>query len=508
MTPRALLLTPLLLGSSVFSTAVPTVTPARAELRGLWVDAFGPGFKNPQQVTKLVADAQKLRVNALFVQIGRRFDCYCNRSSLPRAEDPELAPNFDPLADLLEKAHKAGIQVHAWIITTAMWNLTTPPRDPRHAFNLHGPGAKGANNWIDLKFDGSSKGGSDWYADPGNPAAAEYITSMYTSIVKNYAVDGIQFDRVRYPDYNVIGQASWGYNPAALERFRQETGFKGTPGIGEASWLEWRRTQVTNLVRRTALEVKTIRPEVWVSAATITYLEGPADLDAWKRSRTYMEVLQDWVSWMNEGYLDLNVMMNYKNDALPEQAAWFDGWNAFGALTRGSGFVAAGTALYINSLTSSRGQIERARAAELDGWVGYSYRIPDLEVKAGKRKLDSGLLELTNTLTAPGAPFEKPSSWGKPDVSALHALMGRVSGKGPLGGQKVEVYSEGSRVNCTLTDVNGYFGFFALPTGPLELRVQGGTPLKVTAKFGQVNRMPTLVLPDTPLNSSESSCEP
>ncbi len=510
MTPRALLT--LLLTSSALASAAPDPTPARAELRGLWVDAFGPGFKTPQQVTQLVSDAQKMHLNALFVQIGRRFDCYCNRSSLPRAEDPDLAPNFDPLADLLEKAHKSGIQVHAWIITTAMWNQGTAPKNPKHAFNLHGPNARGPNNWVDLKFDGSSKGGADWYADPGNPAAAAYITSMYTSIVKNYAVDGIQFDRVRYPDYNEIGKASWGYNPAALERFRQETGFKGTPGIGEASWLEWRRQQVTNLVRRTALEVKAIRPDLWVSAATITYLEGPADFAEWQRSRTYNEVLQDWATWTMEGYLDLNVMMNYKNDAIPEQAAWFDGWNNFGALMRGNGFVASGTAIYLNTLEATRQQLERARAAELDGWVGYSYRIPDAEVKAGKKKMNQGLLELTATLTSPGAPFEQPSSWGKPEVSALSALAGRVTGKPLLGGHKVEVYSQGSSVGCVQTDGNGYYGFFQLPMGPLELRVEGAAPLEVTVKSGRVNIVPGMVLTDSPTlntnatDSSEDDC--
>jgi hypothetical protein len=92
------------------------VTPVN-QLRALWVDAFGPGFKTPKEVDKLIADARALRLNALFVQVGRRMDCYCNLASVPRTADPKVTPGFDPLEDVIEKAHKFGIQVHAWMIT-------------------------------------------------------------------------------------------------------------------------------------------------------------------------------------------------------------------------------------------------------------------------------------------------------------------------------------------------------------------------------------------------------
>ncbi|TAF98397.1 MAG: hypothetical protein EAZ45_20470, partial [Oscillatoriales cyanobacterium] len=36
---------------------MPPLTPT-SEFRAFWVDAFNPGFKTPQEVTKLIADAQ------------------------------------------------------------------------------------------------------------------------------------------------------------------------------------------------------------------------------------------------------------------------------------------------------------------------------------------------------------------------------------------------------------------------------------------------------------------
>ena len=116
------------------------------QLRGLWVDAFGPGFKSQLEVDTLVAYAKSLRLNALFVQVGRRMDCYCNKASVPRSADPKLQPGFDPLEYVIAKAHAQGIQVHAWIITTAALNTTEPAISADHVFNTHG--LTSSDSWL------------------------------------------------------------------------------------------------------------------------------------------------------------------------------------------------------------------------------------------------------------------------------------------------------------------------------------------------------------------------
>ena len=108
----ALLLAPVLLAGCA-GTGDPAPTAPRGELRGLWVDAFGPGLKTPAEIDTLIRDARAMNVNVLFAQIGRRGDCYCNRAATPRTDDPAVPPGFDPLDDLLLKAHAHGIQVHA-----------------------------------------------------------------------------------------------------------------------------------------------------------------------------------------------------------------------------------------------------------------------------------------------------------------------------------------------------------------------------------------------------------
>src|SRR6266581_8891495 len=121
------------------TTAVPN-----GQLRAYWVDAFGDGLFTPAQIDDVVAATKAARLNAIVAQVVRRGDCFCNRALAPRTDQAGVDPApFDPLQTLIDKAHASGIQVHAWVIATAIWRGSTPPPQPTHPFNLHGTSATG-----------------------------------------------------------------------------------------------------------------------------------------------------------------------------------------------------------------------------------------------------------------------------------------------------------------------------------------------------------------------------
>ncbi len=447
---------------------IPVPDPAQAELgavRGLWVDAFGPGLKTPAQVAQMVKDARALGVNTLFVQTIRRADCLCSRSSVPRASDRDLTPSFDPLAEVLRLAHAQGIRVFAWVSVTGAGNAAAPNTSPQHILKAHGPAA-GLQSWVNRRPDGSYLEGSDIWLDAGIPQAADFMIQSILSIVKNYDVDGIQLDRIRYPD-----GGAWGYSPQALARYRAETGSKGTPIPSDPTWTNWKREQITALVRRVVLETRRLKPQVWTSAATITYGAPPTDLSGFQKSRTYSDVLQNWPAWTEEGLIDLNVLMNYKQDLVPNHIAWFDDWNKFALSVRGKAEVAAGTALYLNSPDISRRQMQRALSAGL-GWVGYAYRTPGVDVYKNGQSQPQGFAVLRKTLTERGGPLTS-TLW---DIAppTRYALLGRITGSAQPGGRPVEARSSnGTLLARTVTDGSGYYGFTDLPLGTLEVRVAG-----------------------------------
>ena len=480
---------------------LPQVTPVN-QLRALWVDAFGPGFKTPREVDKLIADARALHLNALFVQVGRRMDCYCNKASVPRSADPKLMPGFDPLEDIIQKAHKVGIQVHAWMITTAAFNSTEPALAVNHVMNLHGLKTTGRDFWLTTRANGNAAAGKDYVLDVGHPDVADYIVNMYSSVVENYDVDGIMFDRVRYPDNGVPPyEPIWGYNPTALEAFKSFSGRTDTPKSTDADWSQWRRDQITNLVKRVYLSVKAIRPSLWVSAATITYKEAPTSLEDFSKTRTYSEVLQDWATWMQTGILDLNIPMNYKREAVKGQSAWFDGWNRFAVQTKGFGSVAVGTGIFINSLEESLNQLKRAFGVPgVLGWVGYSYRTPDQATFDGRKNGAKAFEELTAKLTSKSAAFASNSAWGTAPLENLAGLIGRVTKNGlGVANQTVVLEDANGKQTQVITDSGGYYGLpnisnLGLEVGVIKLQTNGiEDQLEISAQ--KISVAPDLVLP-------------
>ena len=410
----------LFLLATLLQPGVPQARGAQSELRAFWVDAFGEGIFNETEITKLVAATKAANLNALVVQVGRRGDCFCNRASMPRTQAGISPRPYDPLDSLITKAHAAGIQVHAWIITTAIWNSLTPPLDPNHVFNLHGPTKTGADDWIMRRYDGANRAGADYLLDPGHPDAAEYMVRMYTSVAANYDIDGLNFDRVRYPDQNLTtsfpGVSQWGYNPVAVARFQQLTGRVDVPTPDDAQRMQWRRDQITGVVRKVYAEAYAIKPHLAISADTITYGYGPVSVPGgWEGTRTYREVLQDWRGWMEEGILDINIPMNYKREHLTvepnNQRRMYEEWNEFARDHQYAREVAIGAAIYLNFVQSSVTQVRKALTPNANGnaaigWVGYSYRSPDCLSVAPfcgtpSRTTDESRAELTRALTQP-----------------------------------------------------------------------------------------------------------
>ena len=165
---------------------IPTSASAQqAQFRAFWVDAFHGGIKTRTEVDALVARARSANINALVVQVRRRGDAYFLTSVDPFTEDPQVEAGFDPLQYLIDRAHAVGIQVHAWIIANAVWGPSVSPNPPSsqtHVFNLHGPSSPENENWLTRSRSGADRFG-DYWVDPGNPAAAEYLVPVsYTHL--------------------------------------------------------------------------------------------------------------------------------------------------------------------------------------------------------------------------------------------------------------------------------------------------------------------------------------
>lgn len=487
-------------GIALMSVLMLAVHPASAaessqekEFRAFWVDAFHDGIKTPEQVDKLVADARKANVNALIVQVRRRGDAYFNRALEPRTEDPALQPGFDALQYLIDKAHGGSprIEVHAWLATLPIWNSATPPKSPDHVFNQHGPSAEGRDYWLMTRVDGAERSGSDYVLDPGHPDAVEYTVEQYLNVVREYDVDGIHLDLVRY-----MG-ADWGYNPTSLERYRAETGAVGTPDPQDERWKQWRREQVTNLMRQVYLRSIAIRPDIKVSAAVIAWGKGPASEEEYRQSAPMQQVMQDWNGWLSEGIIDMAIPMNYDREHEPDQKLWFDQWITWEKDHQYGRHIVIGPAAYLNSISGTLDQIRRALAPSPSGNRAagvslYSY------AETNKDGISNDVFYAA--LSGP-SPYGEPVFPGRAEVPDMPwktdpkkgFLMGRVKdARGPADGVKVKIRGPKGIVREARTDGNGFFGFTDLSPGSyviqVDKRVAAAKVTKVKAgKVAEVN---------------------
>jgi len=223
-----------------------------------------------------------------------------------------LSPSdFNALQACINSAHdttggKSRVDVFAWFTTFLTSSGTV--------YSAHNNSSDPDNYWMTLNNSGVDHVSSDDYAfDPGHPRAEDYLTNVALDQAFNYDVDGIHFDYIRFLTN------TWGYNPTSISRFNARYGRVGQPDYTDSTFQQWRRDQVTALVRRVYAKAIYAKPSLKVTAATVTWTPSPvaSTRAAFQNTRPYYEVFQDWDSWMQEGILDEVFPMDYYDQAVP-----------------------------------------------------------------------------------------------------------------------------------------------------------------------------------------------
>lgn len=454
----------------------------KKEYRAFWVDMFHDGAKTPAQVDQLIKDAQTSNINTIFLQVRRRGDAFYSNSLEPKTEDPYLQSGYDPLVDLIQKAHAANprIQVHAWFAMMPIWNKTTPPKDPNHIFNAHGMTQPSENNWLSKTYTGSYQSGADYVIDPGHPAAVDYTRDVIMHVVRNYDVDGVQMDLVRY-----MGE-EWGYNDVSVQRYNQAYGKTGSPQPSDPDWKQWRRDQVSNMVRKIYTSVQSVKPFVTVSAATIAWGDGPKTIDDWNNSSTMNSALQDWRSWLEEGTIDLAVPMNYFREYDASQKIYYENWLEWQRNNQGSRMTLSGVGGYLNSIQDSISQVKKAQSLssvgkELGGVGLYSYAVTNKDSVP-----NSEFYQALSTASAYSQEPVFPTKVSVPDLPwKTSPTKGHLSGiTNDLDHQLVQI--TGPEVRQTYTDGSGDFQVIDLVPGSYVVDINNKS-YNVTVEAGKVS---------------------
>ena len=191
------------------------------------------------------------------------------------------SPGYDPLAFCIEECHKRGMELHAWVVCIP---IGTKERQKGY----------GSSSLVKKhpELVKTAKGG-EMFMIPGKPETADYIANICKEIVENYDVDGISLDYIRYPE------STFNYSDDELY-----------PRASSMSKAEWRRENITRIVRRVHDVVKPIKPWVKLSSSPIGKYADTRRYSAggWN---CYNAVWQDPKLWLRENYQDMLFPMMY-----------------------------------------------------------------------------------------------------------------------------------------------------------------------------------------------------
>jgi uncharacterized lipoprotein YddW (UPF0748 family) len=449
------------------------------EVRGLWVDAFHPGFKSSDEVKQLLQDARAARFNTIFVEVRKRGDAYYQSRFEPQAGD--FPVGFDPLAEIISQAHSGmpRLEVHAWMTIYPVWNSAkNKPTQANHPFLKH-------PEWLTRNRDGIEIIEGACQFDPGHPGVQQHLFNVAMDLVTRYDIDGLHLDHIRYPGND------WGYNPLAVKRFNLQYGRSGLPATNDLQWLQFRRNQVTALVRKTYLSSMAIKPKLKLSAATFTGLPSIGNIDEWPQSRAYASVLQDWLEWMQEGILDLNIPMSY----FRQQTNGNDmaRWQNFIVDHRYGHQAVIGLGYYLNSTSNNLVQLQGVHSTDAlgnrpDGFGCYSYAAMCANdgFKVFPAAINQSASEETNevplfepALTIPTMPWKET-----PQNGHLKGFV--VDGSSKSGLDHAAVVLTGPVNKMLESDGTGFFGAANLPPGEYRVevtswhRIQNATLVSIT----------------------------
>ena len=223
--------------------AAPEPNPAlpSGEWRAVWVSYlewarmdFSSEEAFRAAAAELLDNSAALGLNTVIAQVRPFGDALYESSLFPWSHlctgTQGQGPGFDPLDVLVTEAHGRGLSLEAWVNPYRLKSSAAMPPSiaDTNLMNTH-------PEWCCTVGDGV-------YLNPAVPEAAAYVVQGVAELVEKYAVDGIHFDDYFYPTTDTSLDAA---------QFAAS---------GEADLADWRRANVTALVKGARDAVKAADP--------------------------------------------------------------------------------------------------------------------------------------------------------------------------------------------------------------------------------------------------------
>lgn len=280
-------------------------------IKGVWVTHSGSSaLTSKENIRKTVANCKKNGLNTIFVVVWSGGLTMYPSKVLQRYIGIKQHPaynGFDPLHCIVNEAHNAGLQVHAWF----EYGFAYAYKDSNSVWLKKYPHWAGRTNDSSLLI----KNGFYWW-NSLHPEPQQFIRELVLEVVKEYSIDGIQGDD-RLPAMPVEG----GYDEYTKKLYASEhNGARLPANPKDKDFVEWKALNISVFAKTLYYRVKKEKPLCLVTWAPGIY--------PWSRE----EYLQNWPQWLNGGFADYIFPQLYRytidayekllkelNDLLPQE---------------------------------------------------------------------------------------------------------------------------------------------------------------------------------------------
>ena len=268
--------------------------PQTEELRGVWLTNIDSNVLFERDRLKgALQNLQQLNFNVVYPTVWNwgwtLYPSKVAQKVIGRSLDPEPGlQGRDMLKEVVNVGHQQGLTVIPWFEFGFM-----APADSQLA--------KRRPQWLTSRRDGSKiwkEGTHDRvWLNPFRPEVQQFIQDLIVEIVRNYDIDGIQFD-----DHFGL-PSELGYDAYTVALYKKEHGGKAPPANSkDPEWLQWRANKITNYMKRVFTAIKAAKKNCIVSVAP-----NPQRF-------SYEFFLADWQKWERMGLVEDLVIQVYRDD--------------------------------------------------------------------------------------------------------------------------------------------------------------------------------------------------
>jgi uncharacterized lipoprotein YddW (UPF0748 family) len=278
----------------------------KEELRAVWLTtAFGLDWPKcydeavqQQEIINILDKLKEANFNTVMLQVRARGDLIYPSNFEPwaKALTDQLGknPGYDPLKFIINEAHKRGIEIHAWMNVYKVYGKGYPIKTkPEHVI---------------LKYPNlCSEYHDEWWMDPGNPQTRNYLLNVFMELVRNYDIDGIHLDYLRYPNKDFNDNVTY-----------------AEFGKGDNK-SDWRRNNITQFVEALYDSIQSVKPMIKLGCAPVGIYKNTLNFNGWE---AYYDTYQDPVKWINDKKIDYVSPQTYwKIEAAPHYDLVVRDWN-------------------------------------------------------------------------------------------------------------------------------------------------------------------------------------